>query len=103
MAAIRSGEFIQSQPAVDYYGSDMMNKINNMEIPRYALGGQIGKSNNNANQLGGVIDLSSETIQTLARMIEKDVYLFAGLEEIANSVNQGNQIIAQKGGHGVPK
>lgn len=103
MIAVRSGEFITQQPAVDYYGSDIMNRINNMDIPRYALGGQLGKANNNANQMGGVIDLSSETIQTLARMIEKDIYLYAGLEEIANSVNQGNHIIAQKGGHGVPK
>lgn len=103
MAAIRSGEYIQSQPAVDYYGSDIMDKMNKMEIPRYALGGLVGNSNNNTAQMGGVIELGAESIQTLARLIEKDIFLYAGLEEIANSVNKGNLLIAQKGGHGVPK
>lgn len=101
LAAIRSGEYIQSQPAVDYYGSDIMDKINKMEIPRYALGGMVGNKNTQSTEMGGVIDLSSETIQDIARLIERDVFLFADSEQLASSVNRGNQAIAQKGGHGV--
>lgn len=43
--ALRSGEFIQSQPAVDHYGVGLMYAINNRQIPkelfagRYAGGG----------------------------------------------------------------
>lgn len=42
--ALRSGEFIQSQPAVDHYGVGFMNAINNRQIPKswltgYASGG----------------------------------------------------------------
>lgn len=103
MVAVRSGEYIQRQEAVDYYGSDIMDKMNKMEIPRYALGGMLGNSNNITAQMGGVIELGAESIQTLARLVEKEIYLYAGLEEIANSVNKGNLLIAQKGGHGVPK
>lgn len=98
LIAVRSGEFITQEPAVDYYGSDIMNKINNMQIPRYALGGQIGNGNNSGSEMGGVVELGAETIQSLARLNEKVIYLYAGLEEIANSVNKGNAIIAQKGG-----
>lgn len=101
MIRVRSGEFIQRQEAVDYYGSDIMNKINNMDIPRYAFGGGIGRSSNSGNDNSGVIDLSSETIQEIARLIERDVILYADNEQLANSVNRGNQLIAQKGGHGV--
>jgi tape measure domain-containing protein len=46
MYAIRSGEFIQSQPATDYYGLAAMHAINSRRIPRevlqgFAHGGQI--------------------------------------------------------------
>jgi len=48
LAMIRSGEFVQSQPAVDYYGPGFMAAINNRAIPkeflpRYAGGGQVGR------------------------------------------------------------
>lgn len=35
---LRSGEFIQSQPAVDHYGVGFMNALNNREIPKSMLG-----------------------------------------------------------------
>lgn len=34
LLALRSGEFVQSQPAVDYYGVPLMNAINELRIPR---------------------------------------------------------------------
>lgn len=98
MAAIRSGEYIQSQPAVDYYGTDIMDKLNRMEIPRYALGGTVGNSKNNANNTPSVIDLSAETIQSIARLVEKDIYLYADTQMLAQSVHKGNEVFAQRGG-----
>lgn len=98
MAAIRSGEYIQSQPAVDYYGSDVMDKLNRMEIPRYALGGQVGNRTNSGDNLPSVIDLSAESLQSLARMVQKEIYLYADNQLLAQSVHKGNEIIAQRGG-----
>ena len=72
-----------------------------MDIPRYAFGGGIGRTSNSDNGMSGVVDLSSETIQEIARLIERDVFLYADGEQLANTVNRGNQTIAQKGGHGV--
>jgi hypothetical protein len=39
-----NGEFMQRKAAVDYYGADFMNALNNLRIPRFASGGQIGSS-----------------------------------------------------------
>ena len=99
MAAIRSGEYIQSQPAVDYYGTDIMDKINKMEIPRYALGGQIGNSRNDGANGVSVIELGAESIQNLARAAHKEVNLYVDSQVLARSVNQGMTLIAQQGGH----
>jgi hypothetical protein len=37
-----NGEFMMRKRAVDYYGSDFMNKLNQMRLPRFAGGGDIG-------------------------------------------------------------
>lgn len=46
--AVRSGEFIEPQPAVDYYGLDVMHAIRGRRIPRellqgYAVGGALNR------------------------------------------------------------
>src|SRR5690606_2847653 len=98
IAAIRSGEYIQSQPAVDYYGSDIMDKLNRQEIPRYALGGQLGNRQSSGETGVSVIDLSAESIQSIARLVQKDIYLYADNQMLAQSVHKGNETIAQRGG-----
>src|SRR5699024_1639295 len=98
MAAIRSGEYIQSQPAVDYYGTSFMDKLNRMEIPRYALGGVVGGNKSAGNTMPSVIDLSSETIQSIARLVQKDIYLYADNLQLAQSVQRGFDEMAQRGG-----
>ena len=98
MAMIRSGEYIQSQPAVDYYGTSFMDKLNRMEIPRYALGGVVGNSKSTGNTMPSVIDLSSETIQSIARLVQKDIYLYADNLQLAQSVQRGFDEMAQRGG-----
>lgn len=37
-----NGEFMMRKRAVDYYGSDFMSRLNQMRLPRYATGGDIG-------------------------------------------------------------
>ena len=99
MAHIRSGEYIQSQPAVEYYGQDFMDKLNRMEIPRYYTGGAVGGNNNSGGLTSsGVLDLSAETIQSLARLVQKDIYLYADTQMLAQSVKRGNDVFAQRGG-----
>ena len=98
IAAIRSGEYVQSQPAVDYYGSDFMDKLNRMEIPKYAMGGVVGNARSNSQTGPSVIDLSAETIQSIARLVQKDIYLYADNQMLAQSVHKGNVAIAQQGG-----
>lgn len=39
-----NGEFMVRQRAAQYYGDSFMNAINNMQLPRYAMGGAIGES-----------------------------------------------------------
>lgn len=46
--AVRSGEYIEPQPAVDYYGLDVMHAIRGRRIPRellrgYAVGGELNR------------------------------------------------------------
>lgn len=37
-----NGEFMQRKAAVDYYGVDFMRRLNSLQIPRFAGGGQVG-------------------------------------------------------------
>lgn len=39
-----NGEWMIRQRAAQYYGDSFMNAINNMQLPRYAMGGAIGES-----------------------------------------------------------
>jgi TP901 family phage tail tape measure protein len=92
---IRSGEFIQSQPAVQYYGLDFMNAINNMQIPRYASGGMIGT----AGAIGGttVVELSSSAVMQIMAIANRPVNLYSDDRQIASSANRGNMLLAMRG------
>lgn len=98
MAAIRSGEYIHRQPAVDYYGTDIMDKLNRMEIPRYALGGAVGANKSSGGNEVSVIELGSESIQSIARLVNREVALYADNQLLARSVQKGFDAIAQQGG-----
>ncbi|WP_148045020.1 phage tail length tape measure family protein [Nocardioides marmorisolisilvae] len=47
-AWLSNGEFVQRAAAVDYYGLPFMKAINEMRLPRFAGGGQVGSSSSNA-------------------------------------------------------
>lgn len=49
------GEFMQRKAAVDYYGTDFMRKINNLQLPRFAGGGQVGGGSVTAPVMGSEI------------------------------------------------
>jgi TP901 family phage tail tape measure protein len=92
--AIRSGEFIQSQPAVKYYGLDFMNAINNLQIPRYASGGMIGTVSG-----GGpsVVELSPSAVMQIMAIANRPVNLYSDDRQIASSANRGNMLLAMRG------
>lgn len=95
MIGIRSGEFIQSQPAVNYYGLDFMNAINNLQIPRYASGGMIG-----AVAGGGgtnVVELSPSAVMQIMAIANRPVNLYSDDRQIASSANRGNMLLAMRG------
>jgi TP901 family phage tail tape measure protein len=91
---IRSGEFIQSQPAVQYYGLDFMNAINNLQIPRYASGGMIGTVSGGGSS---VVELSPSAVMQIMAIANRPVNLYSDDRQIASSANRGNMLLAMRG------
>ena len=44
LARVSNGEYIVKAAAVSHYGAGLLSRINNMQIPRFASGGQVGGS-----------------------------------------------------------
>ena len=42
LARVSNGEYIVKAAAVNHYGAGLLSRINNMQIPRFASGGQVG-------------------------------------------------------------
>lgn len=101
LAAIRSGEFIQPQPAVDYYGLPFMEAIRNMTLPRYNVGGPVGVPRASSGASGGsgvqLVELTAENINAILRLADRPVVMYADAQEIAATANEGNRILASKG------
>jgi len=99
-ALIRSGEFVQPEPAVDYYGTDFMEAIRRMKLPRYNTGGSVGGrgSSGFGNSSGPVVvELTADNIAAILRAGERDINLFADVEKIASTALEGQHILASKG------
>lgn len=96
---IRSGEFITQEPAVKFWGLDFMNAINNMKMPRFNAGGAVGGGSGSGSNNDGpvLVELTAENLQAILRLAERDINLFAGVEKLASSVNEGQKILASKG------
>ena len=94
---VRSGEFIQSEPAVKYYGQDFMDKVNKMQLPKYWAGGSIGGGGKGNGNIASVVDLSAATIQAIARAAAPEIALYVDSQKLATSVNDGNAKLAQRG------
>lgn len=102
VVGIRSREFIQPQEAVDYYGTDFMEKIRTLQMPRFNMGGSPGGySAAGAAAALGPLDLSAESLRELGGVISQlQVVLMTESTTIAATTNEGNKILATTGmGH----
>lgn len=97
MIAVRSREFIQPQPAVDYYGLDFMEKIRQMKLPKFYAGGSPGGGSGSGNGIS-VIDLSAKSINQIAKQLSQTTVLQVSREELARANSKGQTINDQKRG-----
>lgn len=97
---VRSGEFIQPEPAVKYYGLPFMEAIRNMSLPRYNVGGPVGvPTGGSSSNAAGVtlVELTAENINAILRLADRPIVMYADAQEIAATANEGNKILASKG------
>lgn len=94
MLAVRSGEYIQNQQAVKYYGVDFMNAINKMQMPRMTA-----PRNSGGTGSGGsiVVELSPNAVMQLMAMSNRPINLYSDDRQIASSANRGNKLLAMRG------
>jgi hypothetical protein len=94
MLAVRSGEYIQNQQAVKYYGVDFMNAINKMQMPRLTSSRSSGGAGSGGNI---VVELSSNAVMQLMAMSNRPINLYSDDRQIASSANRGNRLLAMRG------
>jgi hypothetical protein len=97
LIGIRSREFIQPEPAVDYYGLDFMNAIRTMSLPRFSAGGSPSGAGGGAGSIrDSVVELGAATLAAMAEM-RQEIKLFTENRVIAESANAGNKELAAEG------
>lgn len=88
MFRVRSGEYVISQPAVDFYGKGFMNALNTMQVPRlsgggYSAGADAGLVTINPAQFNELVRAVSTTVMLNGRAISKNID--------SNNVRSGNR------------
>lgn len=78
MFRVRSGEYVISQPAVDFYGKGFMNALNTMQVPVsaggvYAMGGGDGLVTINPAQFNQLVKAVSTSIMLDGRSISQSI------------------------------
>lgn len=86
--SVRSGEYVISQPAVDFYGKGFMNALNTMQVPvmsggGYSAGVGDGLVTINPAQFSELVQAVSTTVMLNGRAISKNVD--------SNNVRSGNR------------
>lgn len=86
--SVRSGEYVISQPAVDFYGKGFMNALNTMQVPMMSGGGYSagvgdGLVTINPAQFSELVRAVSTTVMLNGRAISKNVD--------SNNVRSGNR------------
>ena len=76
--SVRSGEYVISQPAVDFYGKGFMNALNTMQVPvmsggGYSAGAGDGLVTINPAQFNELVRAVSTTVMLNGRAISKNV------------------------------
>ena len=92
-AMLSRGEFVVQASAVNKYGPDFLNALNQMRVsmPASAAVSSAGGSSSS------VVYLSPEDRQLLRQAIDRPVALYTENTKIAQSANAGNVILAQRG------
>lgn len=88
MFRVRSGEYVISQPAVDFYGKGFMNALNTMQVPvmsggGYSAGVGDGLVTINPAQFNELVRAVSTTVMLNGRAISKNID--------SNNVRSGNR------------
>ena len=86
--SVRSGEYVISQPAVDFYGKGFMNALNTMQVPVMSGGGYSASAGDglvtiNPAQFSELVRAVSTTVMLNGRAISKNVD--------SNNVRSGNR------------
>ena len=86
--SVRSGEYVISQPAVDFYGKGFMNALNTMQVPVMSGGGSStgvgdGLVTINPAQFNELVKAVSTTVMLNGRAISKNID--------SNNVRSGNR------------
>lgn len=76
--SVRSGEYVISQPAVDFYGKGFMNALNTMQVPMlsgggYSAGAGAGLVTINPAQFNELVRAVSTTVMLNGRAISKNI------------------------------
>jgi TP901 family phage tail tape measure protein len=93
-AMLSNGEYVVKAKAVRAYGLDFMNSINQMK-PIGSMGGIGGGTGS----IGGVTiaQLSPEDRALLRAAVDRPINLYADSKKIAQTANDGNNLIARRG------
>ena len=92
-AMLSDGEFVMRASAVQSYGLDFMNSLNNMTLKPNSM----AVSATPAAEGSGVVYLSPEDRSLLRAVIDRPINLYTDNAKIAQSANSGNVLLAQRG------
>ena len=93
-AQLSKGEYVIQASAVNRYGVDFMNSLNQMRVGAPARSTQASASGGNGSS---VVYLSPEDRSLLRAASERPIALYTDNQKIAQSANAGNVVLAQRG------
>jgi hypothetical protein len=88
------GEFMMNAGSVSRYGVDFMNALNQQRLPMGNFGGGMSSGGNSS---GGVVYLSARDRELLQAVINRPITLRTTNRVIAQSANDGNRELANRG------
>ncbi len=91
-ARLSNGEYVIKASAVQHYGVDFFNALNQMQTPSAAL-----RPMQVASSGSSTVYLSTEDRQLLRAAIDRPIALYTDNATIAQSANDGNKLLAQRG------
>jgi hypothetical protein len=96
---VRSGEGIMTEPAMKYYGgASFLDALNKMKLPRYAMGGVVGRASSGTAGGPQLVELTAEQLSFIASELGREVSVQIEGREVARAVNSFNRDNASMGG-----